>query len=113
MLKTCKHSDCAVCKKIKEREIFCSILQTVHPEMFMCENAMYRITNKEGWKFIIYSLDCVVKSQKSYFVQDFYTSSIIYLNKDNFEVLCTKDGECTVTPYTREYIPGQKDKAAN
>jgi len=108
MLKTCKHSNCAVCKNINERDVFKSILQTIHPEIYICEHAMYKITNSKGWEFILPSLEYITKGSRAYFVRDIYTAFVIYLNRDNFEVVCSKEGECEVTPYVAEYIQQQK-----
>lgn len=113
MLKPCEHSNCAVCKKVEERKIFKSVLKTFFPEVILCEHAMYKITNSNESEFILPTLECICEGKQGYYVIDVYTSRYIYLNKENFEVICTKNGECAVTPYTQEYIPGQKEKAAD
>ncbi len=94
MFKTCEHSDCAVCLKLEEREIFKSILKNRHPDLYICPHSAYKITNSDGNYFIIPSLECVSKSNKGYFVLDFYTSMRIFLNRENFEVICSNNTEC-------------------
>lgn len=103
MLKVCKHSNCAVCKKIEERNIFSSILRTLYPETFICEHAMYKVTNFNGGEFILPSLEYICEGKQGYYVIDIFTSRYIYLNKDNFEVVCSNQDECNVTPYVAEY----------
>ena len=105
MLKTCKHSNCAICKQNKDRKIFESILKTINPDIFFCEHAMYRITNFNGGEFLLTSLENVNDGKQGYYLVDVFTSRYIYLNKENFEVICSKEGECTITPHVKEYIP--------
>lgn len=104
MLKTCKHSNCAVCKRNKDREIFEAILKKINPDMFFCERAMYKITNSKGGEFILTSLENIRKGKYGYYIVDIFTSRYIYLNKENFEVICTEQGKCDVTPHVTEYI---------
>ena len=111
MQRKCKHSDCAVCTDIREREVFKSILQTVRPDTYVCEHAAYKITNKNGIEFIISTLFRISKSQKGYYVRDMFSAERIYLNKDNFKVICTLQCECDKTPLVSEYIPKQKKTA--
>lgn len=107
MLKPCTHfkcERCAVCTDISERKVFKSILEKLYPETYICKHAMYKITNFNGGEFILPSLEYISECRKGYFITDIYTSMVIYLNKDNFEVLCSKTGECDVTePYVAEY----------
>jgi len=103
MLKACKHSNCAVCKQIKERDIFKQILEKVYPEIYICEHAMYQITNSEGAKFIIPSLDCICDGKQGYYVIDVYTGRYIYIKDNNFELLCSKQGDCNCEPYVKEF----------
>lgn len=117
MLKTCKHStaNCAVCKNIEDRDVFKVILKKMHPEVFFCEHAVYQVTNYNGAKFIITSLEYLLKGKKGYYIQDLFSESrVIYLGETNFKVLCTCRDECLkIEPFVKEYIPKQKNKAAN
>lgn len=103
MLKACKHSGCAVCADIEERELFKSILQTVHPELYICKYAMYKIKNKDGNYFIIPSLEAVERGNRGYYIKDIYTPSHIQLSKSNIKVVCCSNSECTIEPYVAEY----------
>lgn len=111
MFITCKHSNCAVCTDIKEREVFKEIFQDVHPDTYLCKHAAYKITNRSGIEFVISALFCVSKGQNGYYVRDMFSAERIYLNKDNFKVICTLKGECKKTPFVSEYIPKQKKTA--
>ena len=93
MLKKCKHSNCAVCKKIEERGIFSSILEKMYPEVLLCEHAMYKITNFNDGEFILPTLEFVCEGKQGYYVVDIYSSRYIYLNKDNFTGLWFPDLE--------------------
>jgi len=112
MLNACEHSNCAVCKNIEERDVFRKILKTIHPEVYTCKYAMYKITNNQGNSFLIFSLNCVLKTHKGYFIRDPFTDDLIHLNADNFKVVCSKGGECHQEPYVEEYIPQRKKKSA-
>lgn len=103
MLKACKHSKCAVCKQIKERKVFSQILKTLYPETYICEHAMYQITNNEGRKFLIPSLDCLCDGKQGYYLIDVYTGRYIYVKEDNFEIRCSKQGECKCEPYVKDF----------
>ena len=111
MFKTCKHSKCAVCKRIEEREVFKSILKTLYPEIYICKHAMYKITNADGADILLPTLENICDGRQGYYIMDVYTSKYIYLNKENFEIICTKHGECNCELYVSEYIPGQKRAA--
>jgi len=112
MIETCKHSNCAVCKQIEDRVVFESILKTVHPEVYICEHASYRITDPSGFQIILPSLERLEKGRYGYYILDTFTSDRIYINKDNFEVLCFKSEECNITPYVAEYNIKQQKKTA-
>lgn len=103
MLKTCVHQNCAVCTDIKKRELFKSILGTSTPDIYVCEHAVYRVKNSDGDKFTLQSLDGICKGTSGCYVQDLYTANIIFLNKENFEILCSKEGKCTLTPCCKIY----------
>ena len=103
MLKPCKYSDCAVCHKIENRDFFKSILKILHPEVYICEHAIYKITSANGQEIILSSLDYILKGRVEYFIRDIYTGDIIYLNKNNFQVMCSTE-KCGVTEkYVAEY----------
>ena len=110
MLETCRHSNCAVCKSEEDRNIFEFVFKKKHPDMFFCENAMYKITNASGEEIILTSLDRVSKGNKGYFIYDITkNSSLIYLNKINFKVLCTSTTGCNaIIPHVEEYVPRHK-----
>lgn len=111
MSKICIHLNCAVCENIEQRDIFKSILKILYPEVYICKYAVYQIANENGKKFTIPSLDSLSKGKLGYFIEDIYTSKIIFLNKDNFEVVCTQK-ECISKPYVAEYTTKQHEKAA-
>lgn len=110
MFKLCKHQMCAVCTDVKEREVFKSILKTIHPETFICEHAAYAIKSFLGNEvFIITSLEFVNNSSRGYFVRDMYTGNYIFLNKSNLSIVCLKQGtECDVKPFVAEYTSTKK-----
>ena len=112
LLRPCIHTNCAICKQKKDREIFKSALKKMCPETYFCDYAMYRIKNEEGAEIILPTLEFICEGRQGYYVMDPYTSKWIYLNKENFEVICVKIGECTTEPYVETYIPQHK-KAAN
>ena len=93
MLNYCKYSGPIVCKNEREREILKSILNTEDLKLHICEHATYVITNSKGQKFPLSSLEFASKSPRGYYVRDMFTSGIVYLNKDNVEVICSKK-EC-------------------
>ena len=105
MLKACKHSGCAICANIEEREIFKYILKTIHPELYICKKAMYKIINSDGNYFIIPSLDAVEQGNRGYYIKDIYTPYHIQLNRSNVEVVCCcNDSECAIDePFVAEY----------
>lgn len=103
MLKPCKYSDCAVCHKIENRDVFKSILKSSYPDVCICEHAIYKVTSANGQDFILPSLDYILKGRVEYFIRDIYTAKIIYLNKNNFQVMCSTEN-CEVTEkYVAEY----------
>lgn len=105
MLQECKHSNCAVCKHKEERDVFKYILGQRYPDFFLCEHAMYKVTNSDGGEFILASLEFVLRGKNGFFVRDVFSTKTIFLNKDNLKVVCSKEGECSVTtPYVAEYI---------
>lgn len=109
MFKLCKYPNSAVCKTIKEREVFKSILKTVHPETYICEYAAYAIKSFWDTEFIIPSLEFVKNSSKGYFVRDMYTGNFIFLNRSTVTIICTKLGrECEVSPFVAEYTATKK-----
>ena len=110
MLKACKHSNCAVCKEVENRDIFKYILKTLYPEVYICEHAMYKITSLEGSEIIIPTLEYICDGRQGYYIMDPYTSKYIYLNKENFEVLCSSQGECNCQPYVAKYNIEQHKK---
>ena len=101
MLKTCVHQNCAVCTDIGDRELFKSILKTSTPDVYICKHAVYNITNFDGGEFILRSLYGICKGTSGCYVHDMYTANLIFLNKENFKILCSKKGKCTVTPNCR------------
>ena len=107
----CEHSNCAVCADIKEREVFKFILKTIHPDTYICKNARYQITNHNGAKFLISSLEFTSETEDGYYVRDMFTSEMIKLNKDNLQVMCIKKGECEEKPLVLEYKPKSKKAA--
>lgn len=113
MLKACIHSNCAVCKQVKDRDLFKVILQEMYPDVYLCEHAMYKILcNSEKNFIIIPSLGEISCTNKGYLIKDIFTGVPIYLNSDNFEVICSKEGKCGITePYVAEYIPKSKKAA--
>ena len=110
MFKLCKHQGKAVCTNIKERDVFKSILQNIHPETYICKNAAYAIKSFLGNEmFIITSLGFVNNSSKGYFVRDMYTGNYIFLNRNNVTVVCLKQGrECEEEPFVAEYTGTKK-----
>ena len=115
-METCKHSNCAICvsNSKKEREVLKKVLKRLHPEIYICKHVFYKITNNYGQEFILSSLEQVAEGKKGYFVKDMYTSEIIYLRKENVEVICSiaAGEECKGEPYVLEYIP-KHTKAAD
>ena len=111
-LNLCIHTNCAVCKQKKDREVFKSALQSRCPETYFCEYAMYKIETNEGREFILPTLEFVCDGRQGYYVMDPYTSRYIYLNKDNFEVICFNIGKCNSEPYVEDYIPQRKKKSS-
>lgn len=109
MAKVCKHSDCAVCKDIKDREIFKQVLGKLHPEVFICPYAEYRITSHNGGTFTLPSLEFVRKS-KRFYVRDVYTFYYITLDKNNLKVMCTKTGACDCEPFVTVVSDGDNNK---
>lgn len=104
MEKLCKHSKCAVCRKESEREIFSSIFQTSYPDLILCKDVKYKITNLNGGEFILPLLEeYVIKRKGKYFVQDIYSSRLICLDKNNFKIICTNCEECSKIPEVKEY----------
>ena len=105
MFKLCKYQNCAVCTNIKEREVFKSILKTVHPEIYICKHAAYGINSFiKNEMFVITSLWFVNNSSKGCFVRDMYTGKLIFLDKSNVTIICLKQGmECDVEPFVAEY----------
>ena len=100
MLFPCEYQNCAVCHNLKEREILEGIFETdLSKASILCRQAMYKVTNADGAEFVLPSLDGIKKGPSSgrYYVHDMYTANIIYLNKNNFKILCSKEGECTKT----------------
>lgn len=115
--RTCVHSGCAVCKQLKDREFFKSILQTSYPDVFLCEHAMYKIVDCTVVPNPLYSLDGISKGKNGYFIQDMYSARPIYLDKQNVVVLCSKSWIRRIickrkSPHVSEYIPKQ-EKAAD
>ena len=104
LLKECIHSNCAVCKRIEERDVFKSILQKMHPEVYFCEHAMYKVFNSEGNFIIIPKLRDISCTNRGYFIKDIINGEPIFLNADNFQVICSKHGVCNATePYVAVY----------
>ena len=110
MLKPCKHSGCAVCKHIRDREVFKQVLRTLHPEVFICPHASYRIINHNGGSFVLPSLEFIRNYKHRFYVMDVYTTHQIVLDKDNFKVVCTKEGECNCEPFVTVVSDGDNNK---
>lgn len=106
MFKACIHSNCAVCKRIEERDVFKMILQKMHPEVFICEHAMYKVLNSDRNFIIIPNLTDISCTNRGYFIKDIITGIPIFLNENNLEVICSKQGTCDVEePYVAKYVP--------
>ena len=113
-MKTCKHSNLAVCKKIEDREFFKAILKTYYPEVIICKRVMYKITDGDNKTIkVLKSLDNISKGAKGYFIINMHTGEPIYLCKDNFKIVCPRGRKQRMKckerePYVVEYIPQQK-----
>lgn len=108
VFKLCKHQGCAVCTNIHERKVFESILQTIHPEVYVCEHAAYAIRNFLGSEYIMYSLEFLKNNSKGFYIRDMYTDKNILLNTENLKIICTKQGECDVKPFVTVYSATKK-----
>lgn len=108
-MKRCKFENVAVCKSIDERDVFRHIFRKLHPPIQICDKASYEITNHLGRSFIIdnlYDIECAENKECS--IIDLFTGMPIFLNKDNFSVVCPLKGdkcECSKEEVVLEYKP--------
>lgn len=115
-MKRCKFQNVAICREIKEREIFRKIFRIQHPPIQICDKALYKITNNAGKSFIINSLYCIeYEENRECSVTDFFTGMPIFLNNENFSILCPlseEECECSEEEVVLEYkvkkIPSKK-----
>ena len=101
-IKKCIKFNCAVCKDIRERKVFESILERRNPETYICQYVQYEIVS-DFIPFYLDTLDNIPKGRLGYYVLDMFTGKITYLKNDNFRVLCLKEGVCNCETYVAEY----------
>lgn len=108
-MKTCKHSRCAVCKNVNDRKLFRFIYGERAPDIYICENAIYKITNDDGNYFIIESLEAIKKYTRCYSICDPFTARPIFLNAKNFEIVCEERfyKECCKEPEVTLFGSGE------
>lgn len=84
----------------EERKKLSAILGKDFSEAVLCEDVMYRITNFNGGKFILPTLDFISANKGGgYYVIDILSARPIPLNKDNFEIICSNGESCKfITP---------------
>lgn len=112
MHKLCQHLNCAVCTNVNERIIFRPILQTLYPDIYICTNAVYQVINSNGEENILTSLRDLKVDKKGYYIFDMYTFEKIYLNRNNFFILCSKNGKCNSEPFVLEYNILKQEKSS-
>lgn len=104
-MKECKHQHCAVCTNLKYREVFEQIEASKNVDWYSCPYVAYIVKNTAGNEIPIFSLEHLKKGTKGYFVKDFLTGEPVYLQKDNFTIICKAEDECIITePTVREYF---------
>lgn len=106
-MELCKFQRCAVCPDIKYRNVFRYALKERNPEVKICSEASYKITNYNGDSFIITNLEHIREGTKGFYVIDLYTAMPIYLSNKNFEILCNCTAECKATEYVAIYSNGK------
>lgn len=101
-MELCKFQRCAVCLDVKYRAVFRYALKDRHPEVKICSEASYKITNNHGDSFIISNLDHIKEGVKGFYIIDLYTAMPIYLSDKNFEILCNSEN-CRAIDYVTIY----------
>lgn len=100
----CKFQKCAVCTDAKYRNVFQYTLKERYPEVKICSEASYKITNNKGESFIVSNLDNIKEGIKGFYIIDLYTAMPIYLSNENFEILCNCNPEnCKAIDQMRLY----------
>ena len=103
----CKFQEVAVCADIKYRNLFQYVLRKKHPDVKICSDVSYKITNNNGDSFIITNLEHIREGTKGFFLIDLYTAMPIYLSTKNFQILCNSATECKATEYVAIYSDGK------
>lgn len=99
-MKRCKHSNCAICTNSKYRDIFSFVLKNKYPDIYFCDNCIYKITTPFGYCFKTENLEDIKRDSKGYYWMDIYKNMKVYLSKGNFTIICKNEGECNKTPET-------------
>lgn len=89
----CKYGNCAaVCRQLKEREIFEYIFRKSKLDIYLCEHAAYEIQVMNGKTSIVLSdLEDVKKGRNGYYIIDPFTANFIYLDKNNTQIVCATE----------------------
>lgn len=100
----CKFQKCAVCMDSKHRKFFKWLFKELYPEIKICPEAKYRITNYNGDSFVISNLDHIREGKNGFYIFDKYTGIPIYLSSENFKILCESNPEkCKAIDYVTIY----------
>ena len=83
--------------------MFQDILKKSFPDIVLCSEAIYKVTNDDGNTFEI-NLDDIKEGFRGYYLTDIYTGRCIYLGDiQKFEIFCTNSKNCTKEPYVAVY----------
>lgn len=102
-MKSCQFQNCAVCSDLKYRKMFQNILKKVFPDIILCTEAIYKVTNDYGNTFEI-DLENIMEGTRGYYLTDIYTGRRIYLvDIQKLEIFCANPENCRKQPYVAVY----------
>ena len=102
-MKLCKFQNSAVCSSLEYRQLFKNIFQIMNPDVYICPHAKYRVKGIQGNYNYIEDLYFVDHEKGKYWVTDIITSDLIFLSKDNFEIICCSEEQKCPDPFVQKF----------